>query len=55
MSVITGADIFIEYMYAFSTGEKALVILRPNDLTKTLTVLQDNQVGLVKARDLLKH
>ncbi|MDR1738237.1 MAG: amino acid-binding protein [Candidatus Symbiothrix sp.] len=55
MSVITGADIFIEYMYAFSTGEKALVILRPNDLTKTLTVLQDNQVGLVKACDLLKH
>lgn len=31
--------IFIEYMYAFSEGEKANVIIRPNDIEGCLKVL----------------
>ncbi|MDR1683300.1 MAG: amino acid-binding protein [Candidatus Symbiothrix sp.] len=54
MTIITDADIFIEYMYAFSNGNKALVILRPNDLEKTVEVLSQNQVELLAINDLFR-
>ena len=54
MTIITDAGIFIEYMYAFSNGEKALVILRPNDLGKTVEVLSQNQVELLAINDLFR-
>ena len=34
-------DIFIEYMYAFSEGDSANVVIRPNDIEKCLGVLKD--------------
>ena len=52
MSLITGAGIFVEYMYAFSMGEKALIIIRPDDLDKTVQVLSDNKVELLAANEL---
>ena len=33
-------QIFIEYMYAFAEGEKANVIVRPNDIERCMTVLE---------------
>ena len=33
-------DIFIEYMYAFAEGEKANVIVRPNDIERCMEVLE---------------
>jgi hypothetical protein len=48
MAIIAAADIFIEYMYAFSTGERALVILRPDNLAKTVEILSANQVELLE-------
>ena len=32
-------NIFIEYMYAFSEGETANVVIRPNDITHCVSVL----------------
>ena len=32
-------DIFIEYMYAFSQGEKANVVIRPTDVARCVEVL----------------
>ncbi len=32
-------NIFIEYMYAFSEGEKANVVIRPNDIVGCIKVL----------------
>ena len=32
-------NIFIEYMYAFSEGEAANVVIRPNDITHCVSVL----------------
>jgi hypothetical protein len=52
MAVIAGADIFIEYMYAFSTGERALVIVRPDCLERTVKVLGDNQVAVLDGDEL---
>lgn len=33
-------QIFIEYMYAFAEGEKANVIVRPNDIERCMKVLE---------------
>jgi hypothetical protein len=52
MSLITQAGVFVEYMYAFSSGEKALVIIRPDDLEKTVAVLSENKVELLAASEL---
>jgi hypothetical protein len=52
MSLITQAGIFVEYMYAFSSGEKALVIIRPDNLEKAVEVFAENKVDLLAAGEL---
>ena len=52
MKIITQADIFIEYMYAFSFGKGALVIIRPDDLDKALSILSKNKVELLASNEL---
>ena len=32
-------DIFIEYMYAFSEGETANIVIRPNDIDRCIDIL----------------
>jgi len=36
---LAGKEIFIEYMYAFADGDKANVVIRPNDIDKCVSVL----------------
>ena len=40
-------NIFIEYMYAFSEGETANVVIRPNDIDKCVSVLSECQCKLI--------
>ncbi|MCC8146237.1 MAG: amino acid-binding protein [Bacteroidales bacterium] len=54
MNYITEAGVFVEYMYAFSTGEKALVIVRPDNVELTVEVLSENKVELLAASELFK-
>jgi len=54
MDYITKAGIFIEYMYAFSEGESAHVIIRPDDLELCAKVLIDNRLELLAASELYK-
>ena len=54
LDILTNAGIFIEYMYAFSLGQAALVALRPDDLEKCVQVLLDNKLALLAASDLYK-
>ncbi|MDH6313788.1 hypothetical protein M2137_002578 [Parabacteroides sp. PFB2-10] len=54
MDIITKAGIFVEYMYAFSEGETANVIIRPDNLEKCVEVLQANKLELLAASDLYK-
>ena len=42
-------DIFIEYMYAFSEGETANVVIRPNEIGKCVSVLQGCKCTLLQA------
>jgi len=52
MKIITQADIFIEYMYAFSLGNGAVVVIRPDNLEKALSVLSENKVELLASSEL---
>jgi hypothetical protein len=54
MNIIARAGIFIEYMYAFSTGAGALVMIRPDDLEKCVEVLKLNKMELLAASELYK-
>lgn len=42
-------DIFIEYMYAFAEGDKANVVIRPNDIDRCIEVLQQCKCDVVDA------
>ena len=52
MKIINQADISIEYMYAFSSGNGARIIIRPDNLEKALSVLAENKVDLLASNDL---
>ncbi|MDR1814832.1 MAG: amino acid-binding protein [Tannerella sp.] len=54
MEIISSAGVFIEYMYAFSEGESANVIIRPDNLQKCAEVLTANKIELLAASDLYK-
>ena len=41
-------DVFIEYMYAFSEGESANIVIRPNDIDKCVSVLSECQCKLLQ-------
>ncbi|MDR1517897.1 MAG: amino acid-binding protein [Dysgonamonadaceae bacterium] len=45
MTAINDAGVFIEYMYAFSQGETANVVIRPTDIDKCLAVLGRGNCG----------
>jgi hypothetical protein len=52
MKIIAQADIFVEYMYAFSFGEGAVVVIRPDNLEKALSVLAENKVEMLASDEL---
>ncbi|MEI7828501.1 MAG: ACT domain-containing protein [Prolixibacteraceae bacterium] len=47
-------DVSIEYLYAFSVGESANVVIKPDHLDKCISILQQHRMELVKASDLYK-
>ncbi len=49
LSVLSAADISIDYMYAFATGERAFVALRTSDLARSTEVLLADSQTLLPA------
>ena len=45
---LASKEIFIEYMYAFAEGDKANVVIRPNDIDKCVQVLSECECELNK-------
>ncbi len=43
LEVLAREQVFIEYMYAFSEGEVANVIIRPTDVARAAEILQSHQ------------
>ncbi len=54
MTLLTDAGIFVEYMYAFSTGQIARVVIRPDNIDKCVEVLKNNKLELLAASELYK-
>ena len=41
------SKVYIEYMYAFSEGEQASVVIRPNDIDQAIEILKANKIEFV--------
>ena len=54
LKCLSDAGVFIEYMYSFSNGDSANVIIRPSDLKLFDQILQSKKIDLIAASDLYK-
>jgi hypothetical protein len=54
LKVLSDIKISIEYTYAFSVGEKSIIILRTNTIDLAIKALQEHEMELLKASDLYK-
>jgi len=54
LDILNEGNVFIEYMYAFSTNEQAYVIIKAQDIEKCVETLQKNKLKLLAANDLYK-
>lgn len=54
LDVIYSAGVFIEYMYAFSEGNVANVIIRPDNIEQCIDQLKENKIELLAASELYK-
>ena len=52
LQILSGAGISVEYMYAFSLGEKAFVVIRTENLEQTVNILKENNMELLEAEEL---
>jgi hypothetical protein len=52
--ILNDEGISIEYMYAFSLGETANIVIRPTNVQKCIEVLQLHELDLLKSSDLYK-
>jgi hypothetical protein len=54
LKILHVENIPIEYMYAFSMGESANVVIRPSNIQQCIDVLQKHELELVRASQLYK-
>ncbi len=54
LGILSDNNVSIEYLYAFSVGETANVVIKPDDLEKCIAVLTEHSMELVKASDLYR-
>jgi hypothetical protein len=52
LRILSDAGISIEYMYAFSMGLKAALILRTEDIEKAIDAISSSSMGLLNAHEL---
>jgi len=46
-------NLSIEYMYAFSLGDKALIVLRTDDRSKAFEIVEQNNFTLISEDDII--
>ena len=54
LQILSDNQITIAYLYAFSTGDSANVVLKPDQLEECIKVLQEHQMELIEASTLYK-
>ena len=54
LQILSDNEVSIEYLYAYSMGDSANVVIKPDLLDKCIRVLQEHQMELVNASSLYK-
>ena len=54
LQILSDNQITIAYLYAFSTGDSANVVLKPDQLEECIKVLQEHKMELIAASTLYK-
>jgi len=54
LQILSDNKVSIEYLYAYSMGDSANVVIKPDNLQQCIKVLQEHQMELVKASELYK-
>lgn len=55
LDILSGENVFIEYLYAYSMNDQsANIVIKPDNIQKCIEVLQRHQMELVKASDMYK-
>ena len=54
LQILSDNKVSIEYLYAYSVGESANVVLKPDQLDECIKVLQEHKMELVRASELYK-
>lgn len=52
LKIFSEENISVEYMYAFSTEQKALAVIRTDNIESTIEVLKKHEMELLKASEL---
>jgi hypothetical protein len=55
LNILSGENVFIEYLYAYSMDNKsANIVLKPDNIQKCIEVLQAHKMELVSASEMYK-
>lgn len=53
LKIMATNKISIEYMYAYSFGQKAAIIMRPDDEKRAISIMKENGIDLISTSELL--
>ena len=54
LKILSDLEISVEYTYAFSTGDKSIIILRCSDTEEAIKALKSHEMELLRASDLYR-
>lgn len=54
LRILSDLDISVEYTYAFSIGDKSIIILRCSNTEEAIKALKEHELELLRASDLYK-
>lgn len=54
LDLFSQKGIYIDYMYAFTEGEQAMVIIKSDKIEECEKLLQENKIALIAANELYK-
>lgn len=52
LNILTENNVGIEYLYGFSCGSKSFIVLRPDDIEKSILLLKENNKELLREDEL---
>jgi hypothetical protein len=54
LKILSDQDISVEYTYAFSVGDKSIIVLRCSNTEEAIKALKSHEMELLRASDLYK-